>query len=211
MAAGDRLGVPQHCTAGEIIFHETDPGDAMYVILSGLVKVSRTTEDGRQKVLALLAEGDFFGEMALVDGGPRSAEAAAMEDTVLVSIRRKDFQEWITANPTVAWGVIQGLSRRLRAANDQLMEATFLAAQERVVQTLRRLAGSHGEPLPGGGGRRLERPFTQEELAQLAGTARETVSRVLGRLQDMGLVRWEGRRLIWLGQTEEDPTEPRKV
>lgn len=179
---------------GSAIFHEEDVGDALYIVRSGKVKIYRVAEDGREKTLAILGEGEFFGEMALLDGGPRSAIAEALSTTQLLALYRADFQEFVASNPAVALGMIKVLSMRLRQANAQVMDAIFRDVRGRVSRTLLALAARYGTDVPGG--QKIDVKLTHQELANLVGTARETVSRILAEMQDAGLVRVEGRNLI---------------
>ena len=189
------LSSPRSCRRGETIFLENDPGDALYIIQSGLVRIYRVAEDGREKTLAILTDGDFFGEMALMDEMPRSAVAQAREPTQLLAIHKQDFERLLAQNPHLSRAIITSLSRRLRAANEQLLGAVFLDVRERVHRILKVLAAEHGHPHPGGG-RIIGLRLTHQELANLAGTSRETVTRVLAEMQDEGLIRWQDRRLV---------------
>ncbi|HHV55991.1 MAG TPA: Crp/Fnr family transcriptional regulator [Firmicutes bacterium] len=188
------LIVTRSCARGSVIFLENDPGDALYLIQSGLVRISCLAQDGRVKTLAVLSDGDFFGEMALVDDQPRSATAEALDTTTLLVLYRRDFERLLSDHPGLARAVIKGLSRRLRATNEQLLDAVFLDVRSRVIKTLLALAGSHGKPHPAG--LRIDLRLTHQELAQMVGTSRETVTRVLADLQDSGLIGWDGRQLV---------------
>lgn len=181
---------------GETIFFEDDPGEALFIVQSGDVKIYRIAEDGREKTLALLGPGEFFGEMALVDGGPRSAIAQALSKTVLYVLHRSDFHKLIASNPSMSLGIIKVLSHRLRQTNAQIMDIIFRDVRGRIAQTLLTLSRERGVSVPGG--RKIDMKLTHQELANLVGTARETVSRVLAELQDAGTLRVEGRYFILL-------------
>lgn len=180
---------------GETIFRENDPGDALYIIQTGLVRIYRVTADGREKTLAILTDGDFFGEMALVDDLPRSAVAQARDKTQVLVIYKQDFERLLAEDPHLCHAIITGLSRRLRAANEQLVDAVFLAVRERVRRALQTLAVEHGCPHPNGG-RIITLRLTHQELANLVGTSRETISRILAEMQDAGLIHWQGRHMV---------------
>lgn len=189
-----RLLVERSFGRGDVVFFEDDPGDALYIVQSGRVKIYRVAEDGREKTLALFGEGDFFGEMALVDGGPRSAIAEAVVKTTIYALHRVEFQELVTANPAISLGMIKVLSSRLRQTNSQVMDAVFRDVRGRVVQTLLELSIRHGVEFNGES--MIDMKLTHQELANMVGTARETVSRILAELQDAGLVRFEGRNMV---------------
>lgn len=189
-----RLALSERYPRGATIFSENDPGDALHVVLQGMVRIYRMADDGREKTLAFLEEGEFFGEMALLDGGRRSAIAEALEETCVLVIPRADFVRLLTERPDIALEIIRVLSQRLRQTNAQLMEAIFCDARQRVALTLVDLASRHGNPSPDGVSIALR--VTHQELAHMVGSARETVSRVLASLQDEGLLRTNGRHLV---------------
>lgn len=179
---------------GETLFFEGDPGDSLYIVSSGTVKVYRVAEDGREKTLALLGAGEFFGEMALLDEGPRSAIAETMEPTTLYHLHRSDFLKTVTAEPTIALRIIRVLSRRIRQTNAQVMDIVFRDVRGRVANTLGELCDRHGKPTQAG--TRIDLILTHQELANLVGTARETVSRILAELQDNHCLTVDGRYLV---------------
>lgn len=181
---------------GSVIFFEREPGDALYIIEEGQVRIYRVAEDGREKTLALLSEGDFFGEMALIDDEPRSAIAEATEPTVLLAIHKRDVHNLIHANPSIALSMIKGLSRRLRETNRQLMDAVFLDVRGRLLRLLLELDGRHGKPHDGG--RLIDIRLTHQELANMVGTSRESVTRVLTELQDVGALGYAQRHMMWI-------------
>jgi len=179
---------------GSVIFFEGDPGDALFVVASGMVKIYRVAEDGREKTLAILGPGDIFGEMALLDEEPRSAIAETLEATTLFSLHRKEFLAFLSANPARAIHIIKVLCGRLRQANAQVMDVIFRDVKSRVARTLFDLAERHGTRSPQGV--RIELKLTHQELANLVGTARETITRILAEFQDAGCLTVEGRHLV---------------
>lgn len=181
---------------GSVIFFEREPGDALYIIEEGQVRIYRVAEDGREKTLALLSEGDFFGEMALIDDEPRSAIAEATEPTVLLAIHKRDVHNLIHANPSIALSMIKGLSCRLRETNRQLMDAVFLDVRGRLLRLLLELDGRYGKPHDGG--RLIDIRLTHQELANMVGTSRESVTRVLTELQDVGALGYAQRHMMWI-------------
>lgn len=166
---------------GSVILFEDDPGDALYVVASGQVKVVLIGEDGREVILSVLGEGTFFGEMALLDDEPRSAHVIAMEDSVVLALRREDFRARLRTSPEVAIALLRELSRRLRRADDQIGSLVLLDVNGRVAELLVRLATDEG-------GDKITRKLTHATIAQMIGSSRETVSRTMRELQDRGLV-----------------------
>jgi CRP-like cAMP-binding protein len=164
-----------------VILFEDDPGDALYIVSTGQVKVVLIGEDGREVILSVLGEGTFFGEMALLDDEPRSAHVIAMEDSVVLALRREDFRARLRASPEVAIALLRELSRRLRRADDQIGSLVLLDVNGRVAELLVRLATEEK-------GDRITRKLTHATIAQMIGSSRETVSRTMRELQDRGLI-----------------------
>ena len=169
-----------------IILYEEDPGTALYCILSGRVKVSRCSEDGKEVILDLLHPGDFFGEMALLDGLRRSATVTALEDTVLLLLERENFLRQLSRKPEMAQAIIQVLCRRLRRADDRIASLALLDVYGRVARILLQLGEEHGTRCPEGV--KLRSP-SQQSLADMVGASRETVSRILNDLHRKGFIR----------------------
>jgi CRP/FNR family cyclic AMP-dependent transcriptional regulator len=190
------LGSVRSYERGMTIFRENDPGDSLHIVLLGTVKICRLARDGREKTLAFVGEGEFFGEMALLDGGARSAMAQALEPARTLAIYRSDFAELLKNRPHISLEVIRVLSCRLRQTNAQLMDTIFRNARSRAAKALVELGQKHGATLPAGV--RITLKLTHQELANLVGTARETISRILVEFQDEGLVQADGRRLVVL-------------
>lgn len=188
------LAVQREYARGSAIFFEGDPGDALYLVQSGLVKIYRIAEDGREKTLALLGEGEFFGEMALFDDEPRSAIAQALEKTTLLILFRNDFLDFLGDNPAACRQMIKVLSHRLRETNAQVMDIVFRDVRSRLARTLLELSERHGVRCPLGV--KIEVKLTHQELANLVGTARETVTRILAEMQDNGSLTIDGRYLV---------------
>ena len=166
---------------GSVILFEDDPGDALYLVKSGQVKVVLIGEDGREVILSVLGEGTFFGEMALLDDEPRSAHVIAMEDSIVLALRREDFRQRLRTSPEVAIALLRELSRRLRRADDQIGSLVLLDVNGRVAELLVRLAADEG-------GDKITRKLTHATIAQMIGSSRETVSRTMRELQDRGLI-----------------------
>jgi CRP/FNR family transcriptional regulator, cyclic AMP receptor protein len=164
-----------------VILFEDDPGDALFVVVTGLVKVVLIGEDGREVILSVLKEGNFFGEMALIDDEPRSAHVIAMEDANLLVLRREDFQQRLREAPTMAVGLLRALSRRLREADDQIGGLVLLDVHGRVATLLLRLADEND-------GLHITRRVTHHTIAQMVGSSRETVSRTMRELAERDLI-----------------------
>ena len=172
------------------IFEEGVGGDYMYVIQEGQVKVTKMSEDGREKILEILGPGDFFGEMALLDREPRSASVKTTLHCVLLALSRKDFVALLRRNPDIAMELIRVLSRRLREADEQIRGLLFERVEGRTRRVLRRLAS---DPVPGQPGLRATPTLTHQQLADLVGTSRETITRVLKDLRDEGWLVQHGK------------------
>lgn len=178
----------------EVILQQDEPGDALYVILGGRVKVVLYGEDGKEVILSTLRDGDFFGEMALLDGGPRSASVVALEESRLVRLRRRPFLDFLRAHPDMALKILEELSQRLRLADGKIGSLALLDVYGRVAGALRELARTEG--VQAGRNVVIERRPTQQELAAMVGTSRETVSRVLNDFARSGFLTLDGKRLI---------------
>jgi CRP/FNR family transcriptional regulator, cyclic AMP receptor protein len=171
---------------GSVIVFEEDPGDALYVVAAGQVKVVLVAEDGREVILSVLGPGSFFGEMAILDEGPRSAHVIAMEESNLLILRRDDFHARLRAMPEVAISLLKEISRRLRRADEKIGSLVLLDVNGRLAHLLLRLADEER-------GDRITRRLTHHTIAQMIGSSRETVSRAM-----RGLV---GRNVIEVTRT----------
>jgi CRP-like cAMP-binding protein len=173
---------------GSVILFQDDPGDSLFVLRAGRVKVVLIGEDGREVILGVLEPGAHFGELALIDDQPRSAHVIAMEDAQLLVLRREDFRRRVEANPTVAWALLTELSRRLRRADVKIGGLVLLDVPGRIARLLLDLADESGSE-------QIEKPLTHQTIAQMIGASRETVSRAMKEFQDAGLIRVERRRI----------------
>jgi CRP/FNR family cyclic AMP-dependent transcriptional regulator len=180
--------------AGSLIVSHEEPGDALFVIASGKVKVVLYGETGREVILSILRAGDFFGEMALLDRQPRSANVVAVEDAQLLGLDREGFQTHIAQHPSTALAILAEMSGRLRRADEVIGNLALLDVYARVARAIRDLAQKQGEPVEGGVLIR-ERP-TQQEMAGLIGTSRETVSRALSEFTRRGLLEMSGKQIL---------------
>ncbi len=161
----------------EDIFSEGEEGDALYILISGVVKVFRTSSDGRIKTLALLQKGDFLGEMAILEKEIRSANVRAVEDAEMLVINKRDFAASLAGNPQLAFRIMETLCARLRDADQQIESLTFQNVSGRLVIALLDLAEKHGVKTDKG--IKINMELTHQELSEMVGTAREVVSRIL--------------------------------
>jgi CRP-like cAMP-binding protein len=167
---------------GSVILFEDDPGDALYIVATGQVKVVLIGEDGREVILSVLGPVSFFGEMALLDDEPRSAHVIAMEDASVLALRREDFQARLRSSPEVAIALLRELSGRLRRADEKIGGLVLLDVNGRVAELLLRLAEEEGTE-------RITRKLTHHTIAQMIGSSRETVSRTMRDFGDRGFIR----------------------
>lgn len=177
-----------------VIFFESDPGDAMFMILGGRVKVTILSDDGREIILSILGDRDFFGEMALLDNEPRSATAIAVQETEVAVIHQKDFLSIVEKRPRVAINLLSALSDRLRKANHQIGSLALLDVYGRVAGVLLEMARDTGIRLKDGR-IRFRRP-THQEIANMIGATRETVSRTISDLHRQGYIEIAGKNVI---------------
>jgi CRP/FNR family cyclic AMP-dependent transcriptional regulator len=178
----------------QVIIKAGERGKFFFLLSQGVVRVSVEGTQGKDVVLGMLYPHDFFGEMALLDGLPRSATVTAMEDSEVLMIARQDFLDCIQQVPQVAAKIIVTLSLRLRRTDQKVGNLALLRAPRRVARTILELAQGQGRPTPGGTA--VDLRFTRQELAELAGVSRETFARLLTKFQQMGVLTIERRRLL---------------
>ena len=173
---------------GHTIFFEEDPGDAVYFIHEGMIKISKHATGGQVKILAILKKGDYFGEMSVLDDEQRSATATVLTDAKVFVIYRKELLGILKDHPEVALQIIKTLSGRMRAANSQIEQLTFYTTQQRLAHTLLKLADDF--PLPTESGHEVFHfNLTHQDLADLCGMSRETCTRYLNKIETDGLIR----------------------
>ncbi len=195
LAALERLAEPRDYRAGAVVVSQDDRGDALFVLVSGKVKVVLYGDSGREIILSIFkSPGDFFGEMSLLDNEPRSATVIADGPSRLLVLSRRDFQAHIESHPGTALRVLRELSRRLRRADAVIGNLALLDVYGRLAGKLRELAAADGEEVEGGVLVR-QRP-TQAEIAATIGTSRETVSRALSEFARRGWLAMSGKRLL---------------
>lgn len=179
-------GATMRFRAGETIFQRGNPGESMMVVLSGRVKISNYSADGKEAVLNFIEPGGVFGEIALLDGKPRTADAAAMAPSELFVLRRRDLLPFLKARPQVAIRLIEVLCAKLRHATSMVEDIMLLNMGPRIARALLRLAEEHGRKR--GGAIRLDLKLSQRELGAYVGLARENINRQLKLWREKGLI-----------------------
>jgi CRP-like cAMP-binding protein len=173
---------------GQVVFNEGEPGDSLYIVMSGKVKVGRRAADGRENMLV--------GELSIFDPGPRTASAVAVTDSRLARMKQSALRPWIQDRPEIAEQLLRVLARRLRRTNDALADLIFTDVPGRVAKNLLQMAARFGSRE--GNTLRVTHDLTQEELAQLVGASRETVNKALADFASRGWLRLEGKSVIIL-------------
>ncbi len=181
---------------GGTLFTEGEPGDRLYVVTQGKIKLGRTSPDGRENLLAILGPGEMFGELSLFDPGPRTATATAVTDVKVIGVGHDDLQPWLTGRPEVAAQLLGALAQRLRRTNEAMADLVFSDVPGRVAKALLDLARRFG--VQSEDGLHVTHDLTQEELAQLVGASRETVNKALADFASRGFLRLEARAVVIL-------------
>ena len=176
---------------GDVLFHEGDTEDRLYVVVSGKIKLGRSGSAGRENLLAVLGPGQMFGELSVFDPGPRSSTATAVTACELRVLEHDELTQWLTGRPEVARGLLGQLASRLRRANENAADLVFSDVPGRVAKALLDLAKRFGEQRDEG--IHVHHDLTQEELAQLVGASRETVNKALADFAARGWIRLEPR------------------
>jgi CRP/FNR family transcriptional regulator/CRP/FNR family cyclic AMP-dependent transcriptional regulator len=170
---------------GEVVFHQDDPGDSLHIVSSGSLKVVLRGTEGDEAIIATLHPGDFFGELSLLDGAPRSATVAAVEPSETLTLPRDSFRDLLDRDPAVRDALLAGLAHQMRRITGHVEELHFLDLPGRLAKRLTRLAR---EADPTSSVVRLDWPYTQSDLAAMIGGTRQSVNRLLGTLIVDGLV-----------------------
>ena len=188
-----KLGIRKSFKRDSVVLFEHETGSALFVIVEGKVKVSRVSDDGKEVILTILGDSDFFGEMAILDGLSRSANVTAMEDSELFIIQRSEFLELLHVHPEVSVALLQELTQRLRAADMKIKSLSLKDAEGKVATVILQLADDVGKIKQGTV--EIEKLPFQHDLANMAGTSRETISRTLHTFAKKGLVELDGSKL----------------
>ena len=176
----------------QIIFLEEDTGNYMYLVLTGKVKVAKSSSGGKETILAIHKSGDFFGEMSLLDGKTEPATVSAMEDAKIISVSGSDFHKYLMHNEKVLLQIINVLCARLRQVW-QTQSLSSSKADSRIRMGIYQLAQKHG--VQDAQGMIIDLKITHQELAEMVGTSRETVTRVIAQLREKGIIEVEHRRM----------------
>ena len=195
MALVDQMA-PVRLDRGEQVFAESEPGDRLYVVAEGKVKLVRRSSDGRENLLNVVGPGEMLGELSLFDPGPRTSSAVAVTDTVVLELDRDQFTAWLAQHPSVATHLLQALARRLRRTTEAHADLVFSDVPGRVARALLELSYQFGEPVDNGV--HVAHDLTQVELAQLVGASRETVNKSLGEFAQRGWLVREPRAVLLL-------------
>jgi CRP-like cAMP-binding protein len=171
--------------ASTTIFHEGDPGDAIYVVVDGRIRMSRISGSGSEATLAIIGAGDCTGELSLFDGRPRSATATTMQATRTFVVSREDFVNWVKERPAASLALLETLSLRIRRTNEIVTDLVFLDLPHRLAKHLLSLAAAHAE---GANSRRPRLQVTQAELASMLGVSRESVNKQLNQFAREGWI-----------------------
>ena len=179
---------------GTTIFDEGEPGDRLYIIISGKVKLARHSVDGRENLLTVMGPSDMFGELSIFDPGPRTSSAICVTEVTAATMDSGMLQQWITEHPEIPQQLLRVLARRLRRTNNSLADLIFTDVPGRVAKALLQLANRFGTQE--GGALRVHHDLTQEEIAQLVGASRETVNKALAEFAHRGWIRLEGKSVL---------------
>lgn len=187
------LLIDRRLPQGATIFKEGSVGDYMYLIQEGQVKITKTSDDGREKILEILGPGAFFGEMALLDREPRSASISTTQACVLLALSRQDLIGLLRDKPDLAMELMRELSRRIRDTDEQVRALLFERVEGRTRRVLLRIAEL---PHPDRPDRMVSPAITHQQLADLVGTSRETITRVVKELKDEGWLEQTGKQYL---------------
>lgn len=179
---------------GTTIFDEGEPGDRLYIIVEGKIKLARHAPDGRENLLSVMGPSDMFGELSIFDPGPRTSSAVCVTDVTCATMDSTMLREWIDNHPEISQQLLRVLARRLRRTNASLADLIFTDVPGRVAKTLLQLANRFG--VHEGGALRVNHDLTQEEIAQLVGASRETVNKALATFAHRGWIRLEGKSVL---------------
>ncbi|HCA80507.1 MAG TPA: Crp/Fnr family transcriptional regulator [Bacteroidetes bacterium] len=189
----EKLGLRKKYKKGNIVVLEKEMGAALFVIISGKVKIVRTDEDGREVILSIFGPGEFFGEMSLLDGLARSASVVALAKAELFMIHRRDFLKLLQEHPQVAISLLGELTTRLRKADTQIKSLSLKDASGRVANVILMLADDIGVFRKGKV--EIDELPLQQDMANMAGTSRETVSRMIHQFIREGHLQLDGNKL----------------
>jgi CRP/FNR family transcriptional regulator, cyclic AMP receptor protein len=184
-----RLAVTRNYPKNSVIINEGDHTDSLYVILSGKVKIFLTDDQQKEVIVAIQREGDYFGELALLDEAPRSASVMTMEPCSLLIVSRIAFERYLASDPKLAISLMRGLAARLRATTENVKSLALLDVYGRIARTLLQFAKEED------GHHVIDDKLTHQDLANMVGASREMVSRIMKDLARGGYIKTEGKRI----------------
>ncbi len=179
---------------GEILFRQGEPGRHLYLVESGKIKITVPSTDGREALLVILDSGEIFGELSLFDEGVRTADARAMDPVVVHVLPHDIFRKYVEGHPRVAWELLKILAVRVRETDEAMQDVIFFDVPGRVAKRLLDLAERNGVPDPDG--TRIDVPLTQEEIAQMVGSSRESVNKALASFSERGWIVLRDRQYV---------------
>jgi CRP/FNR family cyclic AMP-dependent transcriptional regulator len=185
----------------EIIFHRDDPGVALYIIVSGKVKIHNETVEGGDVIHAVFSDGEFFGELSLLDGAERSADVSTIEATEVLVLTREDLLDCIKQHPQIGINILAELAQRIRILNESVKALSSLDVNGRLAMQLINLSHDHG--IPSTEGVKIGVRLTQTDLASLTGASRESINKALGRLRRRGYLTVDDQHHITLLKVDE--------
>lgn len=194
----DRISYMKAYKRREQVYSQGDPGDVVYLLKKGRIKIYKLSPDGKELILAILESGEIFGEMALIDEGPRDTIAEALDETLICFVRRRDFELLLKKKPSLARHITKIIGMRRREIENQLENLVFRSAPSRLALLLMSLAEKHG--VYDNRGIILNVKLSQQEMANLIGTARETTSALLNEFKRLGVIDIQRRRIKILDQ-----------
>ena len=178
----EKVAVRKRFSKNTVLLSKGDESDSLYIIVSGKVKVTVHDEQGKEVVLAVFGRGEYFGEMAAIDGRPRSATIVSKEATEVLVIRRDDFGKMLSSNPDMMFDLLKVLLERFRQADEKIESLAFMTVYNRVATLLMQLAKPKGQKWV------VQQTLKHQEIAEMVGASRETVTRVLNELLDAGYI-----------------------
>ena len=188
------LGQIERFARNAVIFNKGDPGDRLYIVLSGQVGINTISLDGKEFILTIFDPGDLFGEVAVLDGKERTAGAVAMRSSELLRLRRADFLTFLESNPKLSVRLLAVLCERLRRTTDTIEDTVFLDIPKRLAKLLLSLMQRHGTPVEAGV--RINVKLSQEDLGHMLGATRESVNKGMRTFRRIGAIVSDGGYLI---------------
>ena len=189
-----KIYISRQYKKGQIIFFEGEPGEAVYFVKEGKIKIYKADDEGREYILHIFGPGNIFAETVLFGSDPYPANAEAVEDSVIGLIKNRDLEELLKKNTDIAFKIIKVLSKRLRESQENIKNLVFRDTYDRTACALHKMALEHG--IKTTNGIEVEMPITRSELASIVGTSRETVTRMLSEMKRKGIIDMDRQKII---------------